>query len=679
MSDFIVSARKYRPATFASVVGQKHITSTLKNAIERGQLAHAYLFCGPRGVGKTTCARIFAKAINCLNPNGSEACNECESCRSFNEGRSLNIHELDAASNNSVEDIRTLIEQVRIIPQVGRYSVFIIDEVHMLSAAAFNAFLKTLEEPPAHAIFILATTEKHKIIPTILSRCQIYDFNRIRVEDGVEYLKYIASQEGIAADEESLNLIAQKADGGMRDALSMFDKAVSFCGKALDYRNVAQTLNVLDYDTYFGVTEMLLAGNYVDTLVTFDSVLSRGFSGQTFMAGLNRHMRDLLMAKRPETLRLIEMTGTLLERYRTQAGACDVEFLFGAISCLTELDGKIRQSSNQRLFVELGLMKIAGLGQKKNDSLTSSGEYPLPTLTPRTAGPASAAAPAAAGQPATATAQAAEVSATGHPATNAPAANASGNPAAPAAATAQPAGVSATGNPATNAPAASASGNPGAPAAATAQPAAQAAGAATAPPSAATSAAMPAASPAGRPAAGTSAGPTAQGTLPAQPAPGMKRRPLISGASLSELLASAGGDPDEELSDGETPDEPETVRIDPDCAEKLEHARGRILNLIKEKRPRFVPAFELMTFRDNTISVSVPTTELREEILRSKTGMLMRIAELAGIEGMIELEVTVNEEIRAARPIKLEDRVRYITEKNPLVAELRKALDLEVE
>ena len=647
MSDFIVSARKYRPATFASVVGQKHITSTLKNAIERGQLAHAYLFCGPRGVGKTTCARIFAKAINCLNPNGSEACNECESCRSFNEGRSLNIHELDAASNNSVEDIRTLIEQVRIIPQVGRYSVFIIDEVHMLSAAAFNAFLKTLEEPPAHAIFILATTEKHKIIPTILSRCQIYDFNRIRVEDGVEYLKYIASQEGIAADEESLNLIAQKADGGMRDALSMFDKAVSFCGKALDYRNVAQTLNVLDYDTYFGVTEMLLAGNYVDTLVTFDSVLSRGFSGQTFMAGLNRHMRDLLMAKRPETLRLIEMTGTLLERYRTQAGACDVEFLFGAISCLTELDGKIRQSSNQRLFVELGLMKIAGLGQKKNDSLTSSGEYPLPTLTPRTAGPASAAAPAAAGQPATATAQAAEVSATGNPATNAPAANASGNPAAPASATAQPA--------------------------------AQAAGAATAPLSAATSAAMPAASPAGRPAAGTSVGPTAQGTLPAQPAPGMKRRPLISGASLSELLASAGGDPDEEPSDGETPDEPETVRIDPDCAEKLEHARSRILNLIKEKRPRFVPAFELMTFRDNTISVSVPTTELREEILRSKTGMLMRIAELAGIEGMIELEVAVNEEIRAARPIKLEDRVRYITEKNPLVAELRKALDLEVE
>ena len=384
MSDFIVSARKYRPATFASVVGQRHITSTLKNAIERGQLAHAYLFCGPRGVGKTTCARIFAKAINCLSPHGAEACNECESCRSFNEGRSLNIHELDAASNNSVEDIRSLIEQVRIIPQSGRYSVFIIDEVHMLSQAAFNAFLKTLEEPPAHAVFILATTEKHKIIPTILSRCQIYDFNRIRVEDTVGYLRYIASEEGITADDESLNLIAQKADGGMRDALSMFDKAVSFCGQQLRYKEVAQTLNVLDYDTYFTLTEQLLGGDYVSALVAFDEVLSKGFSGQTFMTGLNRHLRDLLVAKNPQSLRLIEMTGTLLERYRTQAAACEVGFLFGAIALLTDLDGKIRQSSNQRLLVELGLMKIAGLGSKKNDSL-SSGSYPLPELRPAAA------------------------------------------------------------------------------------------------------------------------------------------------------------------------------------------------------------------------------------------------------------------------------------------------------
>ena len=641
MSDFIVSARKYRPATFRSVVGQKHITSTLQNAIERGQLAHAYLFCGPRGVGKTTCARIFAKAINCLAPDGAEACNECESCRSFNEGRSLNIHELDAASNNSVEDIRTLIEQVRIIPQVGRYSVFIIDEVHMLSAAAFNAFLKTLEEPPAHAIFILATTEKHKIIPTILSRCQIYDFNRIRVEDSVEYLKYIAGQENISADEESLNLIAQKADGGMRDALSMFDKAVSFCGTTLDYRNVAQTLNVLDYDTYFSVTEMLLAGNYVDVLVTFDTVLSKGFSGQTFTAGLNRHMRDLLMAKRPETLRLIEMTGTLLERYRTQAGACSVEFLFGAISVLTELDGKIRQSSNQRLLVELGLMKIAGLGQKKNDTLTSSGEYPLPELTPRTAAAAVAATPAAQPQPDPAT----------RPGPNPV-------PAAPQqSAAVQPGQASQPASAPIPAPAT----RPGPIPAPAPQPAAPR------PETPAQSAAAPgpAPAPAARPEA-------------SKPAPQPVRRPLISGTSLSELLASAGSNPDEEPSEQETA-EPEVATIDPECERKLERAREKILNLIRERRPRFVPAFELMRVQGNTISLSVPTSELREEILRSKTGMLMRIAELAGITGAIELEVVVNEEIRAARPIKLEDRVKYMTEKNPLIAELRKALDLEVE
>ena len=658
MSDFIVSARKYRPATFASVVGQKHITSTLKNAIERGQLAHAYLFCGPRGVGKTTCARIFAKAINCLNPNGSEACNECESCRSFNEGRSLNIHELDAASNNSVEDIRTLIEQVRIIPQVGRYSVFIIDEVHMLSAAAFNAFLKTLEEPPAHAIFILATTEKHKIIPTILSRCQIYDFNRIRVEDGVEYLKYIASQEGIAADEESLNLIAQKADGGMRDALSMFDKAVSFCGKALDYRNVAQTLNVLDYDTYFGVTEMLLAGNYVDTLVTFDSVLSRGFSGQTFMAGLNRHMRDLLMAKRPETLRLIEMTGTLLERYRTQAGACSVEFLFGAISVLTELDGKIRQSSNQRLLVELGLMKIAGLGQKKNDLLTPSGEYPLPELTPRTAAPAARAetqpAPPPPASGTEGAANAARLRPEPAPAAEGPHPEPSGR-AAPSPEPAAASGMRPDGNVPPAAAPATASGT--APA--------------TRPgPAAPIGTEVPAADT--RPAAAPQPVPQPE----ARPA-GTARRPLISGTSLSDLLASAGN-PAAQSEKTQDP-EPAAATVDPECAAKLERARERILALIRERRPRFVPAFEQMLFRGDTIAVSVPTTELRDEILRSKTGMLMRIAELAGVTGRIELEITVNEQIRAARPIRLEDRVKYITEKNPLVAELRKALDLEVE
>ena len=637
MSDFIVSARKYRPATFRSVVGQKHITSTLQNAIERGQLAHAYLFCGPRGVGKTTCARIFAKAINCLSPHGAEACNECESCRSFNEGRSLNIHELDAASNNSVEDIRTLIDQVRIIPQVGRYSVFIIDVVHMLSAAAFNAFLKTLEEPPAHAIFILATTEKHKILPTILSRCQIYDFNRIRVEDAVEYLRYIASQEGITADEESLNLIAQKADGGMRDALSMFDKAVSFCGTTLDYRNVAQTLNVLDYDTYFGITEMLLAGDYVGALVSFDAVLAKGFSGQTFMAGLNRHMRDLLMASRPETLQLIEMTGTLLERYRTQAGACSVDFLFGAISVLTDIDGKIRQSSNQRLLVELGLMKIAGLGQKKNNPLTSPEAYPLPDLQTPTA-------PAATGAPAATAPAAAPAAATARSATSAGA-----TPTPPAAGVSRPAapspGTAVTASPQETAP------GPG-----KAQPTG---GLRTVP---------------NQPAPRTQAAAPAHNT-PARPA----RRPLLSGTSLTELLASGGMLPEEEHETEGQADEPATAEIDPECTAKLERGREAILALIRERRPRFVPVFEQMAFHDNTIGLSVPTTELRDEILRSKTAMLMRIAEVAGITGRIELEITVDEQIRAARPIKLEDRVKFITEKNPLVAELRKALDLEIE
>lgn len=669
MSEFIVSARKYRPATFRSVVGQKHITSTLQNAIERGQLAHAYLFCGPRGVGKTTCARIFAKAINCLHPHGAEACNECESCRSFNEGRSLNIHELDAASNNSVEDIRTLIEQVRIIPQVGRYSVFIIDEVHMLSAAAFNAFLKTLEEPPAHAIFILATTEKHKIIPTILSRCQIYDFNRIRVEDAVDYLRYIASQEGITSDEESLNLIAQKADGGMRDALSMFDKAVSFCGTSLDYRHVAQTLNVLDYDTYFGITERLLAGNYVEALVAFDEVLSKGFSGQTFMAGLNRHMRDLLMAKRPETLRLIEMTGTLLERYRAQAEACEVGFLFGAISILTELDAKIRQSSNQRLLVELGLMKISGLGQKKNEGLTSSAEYPLPELTPRPAvlatAPQGAPAPPATPRPAAPTATpptagpAAPTTAAAAKAPAAPAAEA----ASPAAPTQEPTAAQ-TAAPATELSAAATGPATGAATGvATGTTAGTATGAATGTATVTGTATGPAAT------AGTATG-TARRTATA-------RRPLVSGTSLSAMIAAAGA-PESAPAEAEKAVTAAPV-IDPASAEKLEAARDRILQLIRERRPRFVAAFELMTVRGNTLSVSVPTTELRDEILRSRTAMLTRIARLAGIEGALELEVTVNEQVRATRPIRLEDRVKYLTEKNPLVAELRKALDLEVE
>ena len=417
-NNFIVSARKYRPQTFESVVGQSHVTTTLKNAIARKQLAHAYLFCGPRGVGKTTCARIFAKTINCLHPTADgDACGMCESCKSFDEGRSFSIHELDAASNNSVDNIRDLTDQVRVPPQIGEYSVYIIDEVHMLSQAAFNAFLKTLEEPPHHAIFILATTEKHKIIPTILSRCQIYDFHRIRIEDTVEYLKLIASREGVVADDESLHLIARKADGGMRDALSMFDKAVSFCGGNLEYKEVAATLNVLDYDTYFCITDSLLAGDYKSALVTFDEVLKKGFSGQSFASGLATHLRDLLMCKEPQTLPLLEITGSLLERYKSQSARCDIGFLFGAVALLGEVDGGFRTATNQRLHVELALMKLAGLGQKKTFDVTA------PTLPPLVKGEAvtQQAAPAPQPTPAPQAAVAPQPVATGATTTVAPA------------------------------------------------------------------------------------------------------------------------------------------------------------------------------------------------------------------------------------------------------------------
>ena len=602
MDNFIVSARKYRPATFASVVGQRHITSTLKNAIERGQLAHAYLFCGPRGVGKTTCARIFAKAINCLNPQGGEACNECESCRSFNEGRSLNVHELDAASNNSVDDIRNLIEQVRIIPQQGSYSVFVIDEVHMLSAAAFNAFLKTLEEPPRHAIFILATTEKHKIIPTILSRCQIYDFNRIKVEDGVEYLRYIANKEGVTADDEALNLIAHKADGGMRDALSMFDKAVSFCGNNLNYKDVASTLNVLDYDTYFSVTELLLAGNYVETLLRFDEVLSRGFSPQVFIAGLNAHFRDLLMAKGP-AVSLIEFTGTLVERYKEQAVRCSEQFLFTAISLLTEADGKIRQSSNQRLLVELGLMKIAGLSQKKNEGIDNLVEFiegivetsfdtsiQLPPLDTTIPVPQSA-------QP---------------------------QPQAPA-----PQAVVTVTRPLE-----------------TTQP--------------------------------ESVAPSVQ------PQPEEPQRAVRTGRSprlpsLTGLLRNEAKSASEIVSEQEALEARTTSYIDPHCEDKLNFARDKIVEGVTKYRKRLGVIFDSMTIEGNTITVTVASEGARDEIYHDKSDLQKLIAQASGVKGLVEIAVTVNEQIRVARPITLEDRLRHLVTKNDKLLDMIEKLGLDAE
>lgn len=381
MENYIVSARKYRPSTFDTVVGQRALTTTLKNAIANHKLAHAYLFCGPRGVGKTTCARIFAKTINCLHPTSEgEACNECESCKAFNEQRSYNIHELDAASNNSVEDIRSLIEQVRIPPQIGKYKVYIIDEVHMLSTAAFNAFLKTLEEPPQHAIFILATTEKHKILPTILSRCQIYDFSRITVNDTVEHLENVARKEHIEAEPEALNVIAQKADGGMRDALSIFDQVVSFTNGHITYQSVIENLNVLDYEYYFKLTDFILENKVAECLLTFNDILRKGFDGNHFITGLTSHFRNLLVSRDPSTLQLLEAGASIRDRYQAQAQKCTPQFLYKAMKLCNDCDLNYRQSKNKRLLVELTLIQVAQLTAEPEDA--GSGHGPKKQLSP---------------------------------------------------------------------------------------------------------------------------------------------------------------------------------------------------------------------------------------------------------------------------------------------------------
>ena len=373
--EYIVSARKYRPTSFDTVVGQQALTTTLKNAVSSGKLAHAYLFCGPRGVGKTTCARIFAKAINCMSPTANgEACGQCESCQAFNEQRSFNIFELDAASNNSVEHIKTLMEQTRIPPQVGKYKVFIIDEVHMLSTAAFNAFLKTLEEPPAHVIFILATTEKHKILPTILSRCQIYDFERMTVRDTINHLKQVADKEGITVEEEALAVIAEKADGGMRDALSIFDQAASFCQGNITYQKVIEDLNVLDADNYFRIVDLALENKAMDIMVLLNNVINKGFDGGLLIQGLAKHVRNVLMARDPQTLPLLEVSDQQRERYQQQAQKCQIPFLYQALRLINQCDINYRQSSNKRLLVELTLIEIAQITQP--DDSVGSGRKP---------------------------------------------------------------------------------------------------------------------------------------------------------------------------------------------------------------------------------------------------------------------------------------------------------------
>lgn len=632
MESFVVSARKYRPTTFRSVVGQSHITETLKNAIARGQLAHAYLFTGPRGVGKTTCARIFAKAINCLNPTPDhEACGECESCRAFNEGRSFSIHELDAASNNSVEDIRALTEKVRIPPQVGKYSVYIIDEVHMLSANAFNAFLKTLEEPPHYAIFILATTEKHKILPTILSRCQCFDFNRIRVEDMVEYLQYIAGNEGIEYDDEALHIIAQRADGGMRDALSMFDRVVSFCGTKLTGDKVAESLNVLDYNTYFAATDLILAGNYAELLTLFDGVLRRGFEGQLFIAGLNAHMRDLLVCKNPQTAPLLEVTGQVAERYRTQAEACDVGFLFNAINLLTQTDTGYRTATNRRLHAELALIKLCGLGElkKKADGVVSdesealrlvagTGRYPMPAI----------------GGAGVSAATATHTNST----TTMPAA-----PAAPAS-SARPAAVS-------KPTSAAADNGPHSPSKTSPTPSPTANTAATKPQTA-----------------------TPQSTPPTGRS--------ISGFSISQLgSAAAGATTTTQGGVTNQLQHPDIPTARPMSSEEAEAAiRAHYEELIRlwndRQRPRLATALGTGHVQGEVVKITVPSEVLADEINQSKWEIERDLRTLTGAAARIEVEVV--EQAQEHKPVSMEDKLQYLVNLNPNILKLRDELDLTI-
>ena len=562
-----------------------------------------------------------------MHPVGAEACDKCDSCLSFNENRSLNIHELDAASNNSVDDIRNLIEQVRVIPQIGQYSVFIIDEVHMLSSSAFNAFLKTLEEPPKHAIFILATTEKHKIIPTILSRCQTYDFNRIRVEDAVEYLRYIAKSEGVEADDESLNLIAQKADGGMRDALSMFDKAVSFCGTKLEYQSVAATLNVLDYDTYFRFTDLLLRGDYVNALLEYDVVLSKGFSGQIFMSGLNQHFRDLLVAKGP-AISLIEYTGSLLEKYRQQAAICEPAFLFGAISLLTDADAKLRNASSQRLLVELTLMKISTLGQKKNNELTApiEAKYPLPDLD----------APNNVAVTPQATATIAEAK---------PSPQISNSEATVPVPTPQP--IAERVQVVEERP--------------KAEPQAQV-----------RVEEKPEVAPTAPTATVVPTQPTASQPQPETTVRSRPKTSILLGGSLTSLL-------NEVSSPAEKEGKGVRIVIDSESEAKLVKVKDKIIAAMCADRPRFVSAFEQIDFEDNVVKLSVPSDALKDELIGERFWILKGIADLAGVNGTLDMKIEIKEMDFKLKPIKLEDRVAHIRKAMPEFDYMQKTFDMDVE
>ena len=682
MENFIVSARKYRPASFDTVVGQLAITSTLRNAIVNHQLAQAYLFTGPRGVGKTTCARIFAKTINCLNlqPN-AEPCNECESCKAFNAGRSLNIHELDAASNNSVDDIRGLVEQVRILPQVGKYSVYIIDEVHMLSTSAFNAFLKTLEEPPAHAIFILATTEKHKILPTILSRCQIYDFNRMKVGDTVEHLKYISAKEGITAEEAALDVIAQKADGAMRDALSIFDQVVSFCGKNLTYEKVIENLNVLDYDTYFGMTSRILAGDYPAALMMFDEVLRKGFSAQTFAAGLNGHFRDLLMCKNPQTLSLLEVTGSVAERYRSQAAECPVPLLFEGIDLLTAVEQSLRTAVNQRLRVELSLMKLCGLGQKKNDGALSPSLPELSSSRSVPAAPAAPPKPSAEGivsPPAVSSTSVGEASSGTIPPVSAPAETAARSVAGrgPVSGGAQSLSGQMQGEPV------SLSRSESRIASAGSVPPVSAAPSGRQTPEVATPAPAPTNSPVSSPTVSpvSVAGRFSGGTA-ASASAGPELSVSLSGRSILSLLGSRPDD--DSLASDDGPDEPDgdaedevEENISPD---RIERGCALLTAELAKQRPRLSVVFQDASVVGGKVLLKVPNESLYDEVMNNLTDIRKRLGELSGVRTPVDFEVVIEASREGLKPVKVEDRLRYLLQKNPLIGKLRQALDLDIE
>lgn len=633
MEQFVVSARKYRPATFQSVVGQGHITETLKNAISRGHLAHAYLFTGPRGVGKTTCARIFAKAINCMNPGADhEACGECESCKAFNEGRSFSIHELDAASNNSVEDIRALTEKVRIPPQVGKYSVYIIDEVHMLSAAAFNAFLKTLEEPPHYAVFILATTEKHKIIPTILSRCQCYDFNRIRVEDMVKYLKYIAEKEQVGHDDESLHIIAQRADGGMRDALSMFDRVVSFCGNQLTGDKVAESLNVLDYNTYFEATDLILQGDYARLLTVFDGILRRGFEGQLFIAGLNGHMRDLLVCKSPQTSPLLEVTGDVAERYRKQAKDCEIDFIFNAINLLTQADSGYRTATNRRLHTELALIKLCGL-KKKGTEAGIADIYPMPPIGVTATNPtAGATAPA----PATTTPASTPVATTADT-TPAPVTPPVATPVKPESVTPR---ITPEPQPEQEIPA----------------------------------------KPQTEPSAEVQSKPTPE---PASTqAPKSETIGSITGISISGINIEADNSdkPSDTEQQSETQQAADTFASDEEAQTLITAKYGDLLRLWEERqRPRIATALTNRTIEGKRITITVPTEVAADELNQAKWEIEQDLVQLLEGKRGIVLDVIVDENIQQEyKPVSVEDKLQFLVDKNPNLLKLRDELDLTI-